>query len=91
MLGVGEEALLLAFSVFFVLFGPSSFCLGFLLIALLVPLTSSRWCYRKVDFRHEASNLRRFAENFHHSAAQVPKVFAASEQVLIMELVEACL
>ncbi|CAE7650410.1 unnamed protein product [Symbiodinium pilosum] len=39
----------------------------------------------QVDFRHEASNLRRFAENFHHSAAQVPKVFAASEQVLIME------
>lgn len=42
----------------------------------------------QVDLQHEASNLRRFADNLQNSVAQVPKVFAASERILIMELVE---
>ena len=41
-----------------------------------------------MDLRHEASNLNRFAENFGHGIAQVPRVFASSERILIMELVQ---
>jgi len=42
----------------------------------------------QVNFEHEAANLRRFAENFSNGVATVPRVFAASERVLVMEKVE---
>lgn len=42
----------------------------------------------QVDFRNEAANLQRFAKNMTTAFAGVPAVYAAREDVLVMELIE---